>query len=130
MDDAVNSVQNDDVAPATAAKKHGVPRTSLLRQLDGIKSSDQQSQPAQRLSPSQEESIATWILRQEKLGYAPTASLVRNLATSILKKNGDMQPLGKNWIASFKKRNPQVWSKMGRKQEAERFSNFTPKSVN
>ncbi|MBE1616056.1 hypothetical protein IDF54_14470, partial [Flavobacterium sp. SaA2.13] len=82
---------------------------------------------AQRLSALQEEGITTWILRQEKLGYAPTASLVRSLATAILKKNGDMKPLGKNWVASFNKRNPAVWSKLGRKQEAERFSAFTPK---
>jgi hypothetical protein len=50
--------------------------------------------------------------------------------TSILKENGDNRALGKNWLTSFKKRHPEVISKMGRKQEAERVTSFTPKAVN
>jgi hypothetical protein len=75
------------------------------------------------------QNIVTWILRQEKLGYAPTASFVRPLVTSVLQENGDTKPLGKNWVDSYKKRHPEVISKMGRKQEAECFTSFTPKAV-
>jgi hypothetical protein len=92
MTKALNAVQDDDVSPYLAAQQHGVPKSTLLDQMKGSKASDEQIQPAQRLSRSQEEGIVTWILRQEKLGYAPTSSFVRSLVTSILKKNGDVRP--------------------------------------
>jgi len=128
--DAAFAVTDEGLTPYAAAVKHGVPKTTLISQMKGARPSDEQIQPAQRLSRAQEEDIVNWILRQEKLGYAPTSSLVRSLVTSILTENGDNRPLGKNWLASFKKRHPEVISKMGRKQEADRFTSFTPKAVN
>lgn len=128
--DAAYAVTDEGLTPYTAAKMYGVPKTTLLKQMEDTRPSNEQIQPAQRLSRDQEEDIVKWILRQEKLGYAPTGSFVRSLVTSLLVENGDTKPLGKNWVDNFKKRHPEIISKMGRKQEAERFSSFTPKAVN
>lgn len=128
--DAAFAVTDEGLTPYSAANRFGVPKSTLLKQMKGARPSNEQMQPAQRLSRDQEEDIVKWILRQEKLGYAPSSSFVRSLVTSILKENGDAQPLGKNWLDSFKKRHPEIISKLGRKQEASRFSSFTPKAVN
>jgi hypothetical protein len=85
--DAAFAVTDEGLTPYAAAAKHGVPKTTLISQMKGTRPSDEQIQPAQRLSRAQEEDIVNWILRQEKLGYAPTSSLVRSLVTSILKEN-------------------------------------------
>lgn len=129
--DALFDVIDEGLTVYASAQKHGIPRRSLQNHLDGQNAPDDaQVQPAQRLTASQESQIAQWIIRQEKLGNPPTASVVRAVAASVCRKHGDNRPMGKNWIASFKKRNPEIITKIGKKQEGARFSAFTPKAVN
>ena len=53
--------------------------------------------PHQRLSKAQEDDIVKFILRQESLGYPPTHSQVRHIASTLLAQNGgDTTPLGQN----------------------------------
>lgn len=42
------------------------------------------------------------------------------MAERILRSSNDYEPLGKNWIESFFKRNPRVKTLIGRKIEAQR----------
>lgn len=129
--DALFDVHDEGLTPYASSQKHGVPRKTLQNHIDGTHQNpaEQQIQPAQRLTRTQELQLSEWIIRQEKLGYAPTASVVKAVAASICRKNGDMRPMGVNWIMSFKKRNPEVITKIGKKQEGARFSAFTPKAV-
>jgi hypothetical protein len=68
----------------------------------------------QRLSLEQEDCLATWILRQESLNYALTHAQVRAIATGVLKRASDYQPLGKKWITHFLNRHPELKTKLGR----------------
>jgi hypothetical protein len=72
----------------------------------------------------------SWILRQEQLGFAPSHTLLKATVTALLHQAGDIRPLGKNWIESFRKRNPAIHTKIGCRMEAARFNSFTPKAVN
>lgn len=85
---------------------------------------------SRRLTPAEEDRLETWIFRQDQCGNGASASIVRGLAVSILQRRGDTNRLGKHWLHSFRKRHPAIKSLKGRKQEASRFSSFTPKTVN
>jgi hypothetical protein len=114
-----------------SAEKWGIPKNTLSLRIKGTTASrDEVIQPKQRLSTAEEDHLVKWILRQESLGHAPTASVVRQVVCSILKKKGDFEPLGKHWLDGFKKRNSTIRAKIGRVTEASRFDGFTPKSVN
>ena len=112
-----------------ACAKHGVPKTTLWNRLNGIRALNERSQK-QRLLPAEERSLAEWIVRQDRVGYAPSHSVVKGIAQAVLEKRGDIQPLGKNWLKGFRLRNPVVRTKMGRRMEASRFDAFTPKADN
>jgi hypothetical protein len=79
----------------TAAKNHSVPRSTLRDRISGSQNHKSAYSHMQRLSPEQEDRLATWILRQESLNYAPTHAQVRAIATGVLKRASDHQPLGK-----------------------------------
>jgi DNA-binding NarL/FixJ family response regulator len=79
------------------------------------------------LSNDQELRIVRWILRQEKLGFAPSQSAVREIVSSL----ANIQA-GKAWVGRSRGRfiKRHIHSKIGRRQEAARFHKFTPKAVN
>lgn len=94
--EAIFDVIDEGFTIYQAAERHGIPRRTLQNHLDGTSNSTSstQAQPAQRLTPSQESKIVEWIKRQENLGYAPTARVVRALATSFCRKGGDKRLSG------------------------------------
>ena len=47
----------------------------------------------------------------------------------LLRKKGDTDLLGINWITGFKHRNPRIKTKIGKRQEVKRFEGFTPLSI-
>jgi len=67
-------VTDNGLSVRRAAQKHGIPYQTLSDRLKGIIERDEVIQPNQRLLPSQEETIVKWIIRQERLSYAPTHS--------------------------------------------------------
>lgn len=114
-----------------AAGKWGIPHQSLSDRVH------QKSQPRnqahtsqQRLSEPEEARMVKWILQQEKLGYAPTASAVRAVAKALLALKGDSKPLGRKWVQHLKKRHNSIHTKKGTIQESVRYDCFTPKAVN
>ncbi len=90
----------------------------------------QAQQPIQRLSQTQEEQLVTWILRQEKLGFASSLAHFRGVVSALLIQAGDSQPLGKRWVDGFKARHPEIRTKIGRRMETARFNGFIPKAMN
>jgi hypothetical protein len=127
--DAIFDVTDNGLSQNKSAQKHGVPQQTLSRRLAGLPSQFEISQPSQRLSASQEDKLAQWILRQESLGYAPSHPQTVACVEALLKRHGDTKPLGKNWLYKFIQRHPEVKTKVGRRQEAARFNGFTPKAV-
>lgn len=128
--DAYIEVTDNGMSVRKAAQKYGVPPSTLSGRMSGRFAKKDTLQPAKRLSEAEEHSVVQWILKQESLGYAPTISQVREVVISVLKSKGDTKPLGQNWIEGFRRRNPSVHTKIGRRQEASRFDKFTPKAVN
>ena len=111
------------------AKAYGIPQSTLSTRLHGAQSSHLSHKYLQRLTTKQEEFLVQWIIeenaRQFPLSYART----REMASRILKMNGDDTPVGKHWIHAFLKRNPRVASIVGRKKEAQRAERATSEQV-
>ncbi|KAG7003415.1 hypothetical protein FocnCong_v001177 [Fusarium oxysporum f. sp. conglutinans] len=47
----------------------------------------------------------------------------------LLRQQGEHPDLGRNWVIKFINRRADLKTKMGRRQEAERFDSFTPRAV-
>ena len=112
-----------------ASTTHGVPRTTLVRRLEGKLPSKQAQVHHQRLSPWQEENLVDWILVQGALGLPPTHAQIRQFVTRILAHNGDTQPLGKRWMEGFFARNPQVKTLRGKSIESRRVNGASAENI-
>jgi hypothetical protein len=131
MADAIFDIIDNGISKRQSALKHGIPLMTLIDRVSGTASKSEATQSNQRLSTAEENRLVDWIVKQESLGYAPTAQVVRKVVEAILKKKGNTEPLGKHWMNGFKNRHrDRIHTKIGRKQEAERFNGFTPKTVN
>ena len=89
--DIQNALANiaNGILATTVAKVYKVLYTILYSRISGSQHYKTAHFNMQRLSPVQEDHLATWILRQEALNYAPTHAQVRAITTSILKQAGD-----------------------------------------
>ena len=116
-------------AAAKAAKLWSVPRTTLRNRLRGAEPLKVAMAHCQRLSPSQEESLAQWIRIQGTIGYPPTHATIRFIASRILANDGDLKPLGRNWMEGFLKRNPSVKTMKGKSIESARLTNANVKII-
>jgi hypothetical protein len=126
---AVLDIKNHQISIRQAAQKWGVPRSTLSDRLKGQIASADQVQPNQLLTKNQEAKLASWILRQESLGYAPSHSQIRACVLAFQKQQGSKIGVGRNWVPKFIGRHPELRTKVGRRQEANRFNSFTPKAV-
>ncbi|KAM5528598.1 transposase [Fusarium oxysporum f. sp. phaseoli] len=129
MAEAILDITDHGFSPPQAAQRRRVPRTTLIDRLNGRGAAEDQIQPRRRLSKSQEERLAFWILRQESLGYAPSHSQIRACVMGLLRQQGEHPDLGRNWVIKFINRRADLKTKMGRRQEAKRFDSFTPRAV-
>ncbi|KAJ0127561.1 Uncharacterized protein HZ326_29333 [Fusarium oxysporum f. sp. albedinis] len=77
MAEAILDVTHNGFSPPQAAHRRGVPRSTLIDRLNGRGAVKEQIHPHRRLSKSQEDRLALWILHQESLGYAPSHSQIR-----------------------------------------------------
>jgi len=130
-DDVQNALKDLEygVALATAATRHRVPRNTLRGRLQGAQSHGHAHGDQQRLTAVQEEQLKLWILRQEALGYAPTHAQIRSIASGVLQRGGDHQPLGRKWSTHFVKRHPAIKTKLGRRTNWERINAATPDNI-
>jgi hypothetical protein len=112
-----------------AAKAYGVPRTTFQDRLKGKPNRATAHQHQQRLSPEQEEFLVQWILDEDARACPPSHARAREMATQILRMNGDYDPIGKLWLLHFIRRNPRVASVIGKKIDAQRAEGATPEKV-
>ncbi|KAG6994317.1 Linalool dehydratase/isomerase [Fusarium oxysporum f. sp. conglutinans] len=82
-----------------------------------------------RLTTDQEDDLERWILRQKKLGHAPTHAQVRTIVRSVLARHGDHAPLGRKWTTRFVERHPALKTKLGRRTDWERVNAATPANI-
>ena len=64
------------------------------------------------------------------MGYAPSHSQLRECVVALLKQQGSNLKPGRHWITRFLEQHPEIKTKRGKRQEANRFDAFTPKAVN
>ncbi|RYN90015.1 hypothetical protein AA0119_g11278, partial [Alternaria tenuissima] len=103
-----------------AAQAYGVPRSSLQERMKGRQPHAIAHQQQQRLTPEQEAFLVDWILDEDSRAQPPSHPRVREMATRLLRMNGDHEPLGQLWIPHFIARNPRVASIVGRTIESAR----------
>ena len=72
-----------------AAKYWDVPYSTLRNRLKGIVPKYKAQSHRQRLSPLQEEHLASWIISQRDLGFDPTPGQLREFAQRIVAVSGD-----------------------------------------
>ncbi|KAL5585883.1 hypothetical protein FOVSG1_013575 [Fusarium oxysporum f. sp. vasinfectum] len=128
LENAIADVKNG-VSLKTAAKKNGLPPSTLRGRLTGAQSRQVAHQEQLRLTTDQEDDLERWILRQEKLGHAPTHAQVRTIVRSVLARHGDHAPLGRKWTTRFVERHPALKTKLGRRTEWERVNAATPANI-
>lgn len=119
LDQAISEVRNG-LSQRAAAKKYGVPQSTISDRMRGTPSLRAAKIPQQRLSPAQESFLCKWILNEEKAGRAPNRRQVSGIATSILKRGGDNDKLGARWIDRFLARNPDIKTKLSKPLESAR----------
>jgi hypothetical protein len=73
--------------------------------------------------------LVEWILEEDARSQPPSHARVREMATRILKINGDHDRLGQRWISSFLTRQPRVSSIVGRLIEASRAEAASPAQI-
>ncbi|OWY49386.1 CENP-B protein [Alternaria alternata] len=103
-----------------AAQAWGVPRSTLQERLNRRQPNAIAHSNQQRLTPEQERLLADWILQEDSRAQPPSRSRVREIATQILRMNGDNKPLGQLWVPHFITRNPRIASIFGRSAESTR----------
>ena len=112
-----------------AAGAYGIPPSTLRDQINGATNSAISHQHQQRLTPQQEEFLVEWILEEGQRGYPPSFARAREMASRILRMNGDLNPIGRKWVTQFIRRNPRVSSVVGRRIEAPRAEAATPGQI-
>ena len=121
LQQAVQAVKNG-VPQTQAARQYGVPRGTLQSRTYGHLPMRVAKEPSQRLSMQQEKHLRDWILAQASLGLPPTHLQLKEFASRILIAGGDLQPLGKNWIAGFLRRNPEISTVKGKSIDSARIN--------
>ena len=79
-----------------ATRQYGLAKGALDRRIYGQATKKQDSEKRQRLTPEEEQAIATWILRLQAWGWPPRVEQTRSMAIELLLKKGDTKPLGVN----------------------------------
>ena len=126
IEDLKNGKFNSVRAASTAYK---LPRTTLRDRLAGATNRNASHEHQQRLTPAQEDFLVDWILEQDLQGFPPSHARVREMASQILRMNGDIIPLGKDWVTGFRKRNPKVSSCIGKQIDARRIDGTQPEQI-
>lgn len=125
---AIHLVQNG-LSIKKAASQNKIPYMTLSNRLKGTETRSQGSRHLQRLSSYQEEQLCNWLLLQDRLCMGLTHRQLRQLVEAILKAQNDLRPLGKNWIASFLRRNPRIKTLRARSLDSRRANGANPFTI-
>ncbi|KAI1001284.1 hypothetical protein K3495_g6918 [Podosphaera aphanis] len=120
---AILELDNDpNLSEKAVAADYNIPRSTLRNRRAGGTSRAISKQPTQRLFPEQEKFLADWILEMGAQGFPPSHARTREMACQITRLNGDTDPLGKEWVCKFIKRNPRISSVFGKRFESSRIN--------
>lgn len=128
LQNAIRAI-NNGMSQSEAARRWGIPRPTLVGRLKGRSARKEAFKSLQRLSSVQERHLAGWILTQDTIGLAPTHNQIRELAAKVASSNGDLRPIGKNWLEGFLHRNPEVKTLRGKRIGLKRVNGALTNAV-
>ncbi|TIA14070.1 hypothetical protein D6C80_05872 [Aureobasidium pullulans] len=127
---ALTAIRTGEVNSIRAAERaYNIPESTLRARLNGTTNRRTAHQYRKRLSIRQEEFLVEWILEQDAQGFPPTHARTREMATRILRINGDNQELGNKFVTKFIRDNPRIASVVGRPIEAARINGTNPEAI-
>lgn len=112
-----------------SSRDHDVERTYIRRRIDGVPTRKEADEAKQKLSKTQEASLARWIVVQGKLGYAPPHARFRAFAQQLLTNSGSTERLGNKWVTRFLGRHPEIRTLKGIAMDYKRLNGATPTSA-
>jgi hypothetical protein len=112
-----------------AGTAYGIPESTLRARLNGTPNRRTAHQHRKRLSVLQEKFLVDWILEQESQGFPPSHARTREMATQIIRMNGDTKELGKRFIPKLIRDNPRIASVVGRPIEQARINGTNPEAI-
>lgn len=101
----------------TAAKKFGVPRTTLKYKVEGKSPAHRKMGPASILRKEEEAEICKWVEKMEKAGFPVTVDELTISVQRVIKEMGRPHPFkdgrpGKTWVRAFLRRNSGIYKRI------------------
>jgi len=103
-----------------ASKTFSVPRATLQDRIQGRASAKARQQARQRLTIHEEAAIVQAIYTLADWGWPMSISWLESFTTSLLKRKGDLGPLGHNWYLRFLARHQDLRTKWSRCMDQHR----------
>ena len=107
------------VSASAAAKAYNVPKTTLIRRLNGGTAREDYTPTNKKLTSTEEEVLIKEILKLDSQGLSPSVALIREMADKICRARGG-SGVGTNWALNFVKRTPELDIRLGRIYECQR----------
>ena len=127
---AVADVQSGKLGIRAAARKHGIPRSSLYDHLSG-KSSKRYGGPSTVLTAEVEKEIATSCVVLQEFGFPVTKELVGVIVRDLLRDSDQASPFaggvpGRDWWTRFLQRWPVLSQRKPQHLSVARAASATP----
>ncbi|KAH0174500.1 hypothetical protein KCU67_g732, partial [Aureobasidium melanogenum] len=130
IEQALEAIRTNTVKSIREAQRaYGIPESTLRARLSGTTNRRMAHQYRKSLSIRQEEFLVEWILEQEAQGFPPSHARCREMATRILRMNGNSQELGIKFVRKFIRDNPRIASVVGRSLESARVNGTNPEAI-
>ena len=119
-----------------AAQAFNAPLSTVKHRVKGRQTRVQSHQHQQLLTPAEEDELVRWITQLAAIGYAPSFTLVREMAEELRRlrvreiNNDGMErisyrAIGKQWVNNFLARHPDLKSTVGRAIDTVRIKDVT-----
>jgi len=117
---AIQALQNDPELPVRlAARTYKVPETTLRRRRKDIPSRADTIPNRRKLTDEEEIHLIQHILDLDSRAQPPRLRDVEAMANRLLELRHDI-PVGRNWVASFIKRHPELATRLSRQIDYQR----------
>lgn len=116
---AIDAIKkNENAKVRQIARLYDVSESTIRGRLRGSIERKKSAQNRRKLTPTEEASLLAWILSLERRGCLPRPSMLQDMADLLLKERDPTRTpsrVGKNWVASFIKRQPILITKYARR---------------
>lgn len=124
MKDAIADVRRG-VPIATAAKRFGVPRITLMYKVKGKTPVERKMGPVLILTNSEEDLLVEWIITVARAGFPITKIELLDSVQHLIKELNRKNPFlhdrpGRTWYEAFLKRHPQLSTRMAQNLTSSR----------